>query len=142
MIFRFLLFIILAAYLLPFPLSQITTPTKHPDILAFTTTTVLLFECIAHLFILILPYSSFDQPTARETPRLFYPLASHGFVWLLVRIPDPPVAYCWTGTWTNPPRYSINVNDPSLISLVNKLQDVFATVGVSFFFFFFFFLTR
>lgn len=26
----------------------------------------------------------------------------------------------------------INVNDPSLISLVNKLQDVFATVGVSF----------
>ncbi|KAJ5737732.1 Vacuolar protein sorting-associated protein 1 [Penicillium malachiteum] len=26
--------------------------------------------------------------------------------------------------------YSINVNDPSLISLVNKLQDVFSTVGV------------
>ncbi|KAL9110117.1 MAG: hypothetical protein Q9227_005311 [Pyrenula ochraceoflavens] len=26
--------------------------------------------------------------------------------------------------------YSINVNDPSLISLVNKLQDVFTTVGV------------
>ncbi|GAQ36913.1 vacuolar protein sorting-associated protein 1 [Aspergillus tubingensis] len=26
--------------------------------------------------------------------------------------------------------FSINVNDPSLISLVNKLQDVFATVGV------------
>lgn len=26
---------------------------------------------------------------------------------------------------------SINVNDPSLISLVNKLQDVFSTVGVS-----------
>lgn len=26
--------------------------------------------------------------------------------------------------------YSINVNDPTLISLVNKLQDVFATVGV------------
>lgn len=24
----------------------------------------------------------------------------------------------------------INVNDPQLISLVNKLQDVFATVGV------------
>ena len=26
---------------------------------------------------------------------------------------------------------SINVNDPGLISLVNKLQDVFTTVGVS-----------
>ncbi|PGH31663.1 hypothetical protein GX50_05557 [[Emmonsia] crescens] len=29
-----------------------------------------------------------------------------------------------------PSGYSINVNDPSLISLVNKLQDVFTTVGV------------
>ncbi|KAK5093277.1 vacuolar protein sorting-associated protein 1 [Exophiala xenobiotica] len=29
-----------------------------------------------------------------------------------------------------PAGYSINVNDPQLISLVNKLQDVFATVGV------------
>ncbi|KAK2814007.1 vacuolar protein sorting-associated protein 1 [Emmonsiellopsis sp. PD_5] len=29
-----------------------------------------------------------------------------------------------------PAGYSINVNDPSLISLVNKLQDVFTTVGV------------
>ncbi|KAI2378536.1 vacuolar protein sorting-associated protein 1 [Ophidiomyces ophidiicola] len=29
-----------------------------------------------------------------------------------------------------PTGYSINVNDPSLISLVNKLQDVFTTVGV------------
>lgn len=29
-----------------------------------------------------------------------------------------------------PTGYSINVNDPSLISLVNKLQDVFSTVGV------------
>lgn len=27
---------------------------------------------------------------------------------------------------------SINVNDPGLITLVNKLQDVFATVGVSY----------
>ena len=27
--------------------------------------------------------------------------------------------------------YSVNVNDPGLITLVNKLQDVFATVGVS-----------
>lgn len=26
--------------------------------------------------------------------------------------------------------YSINVNDPTLIALVNKLQDVFTTVGV------------
>jgi hypothetical protein len=26
--------------------------------------------------------------------------------------------------------YSINVNDPGLITLVNKLQDVFTTVGV------------
>jgi hypothetical protein len=26
---------------------------------------------------------------------------------------------------------SINVNDPTLIALVNKLQDVFTTVGVS-----------
>jgi len=25
----------------------------------------------------------------------------------------------------------VNVNDPGLITLVNKLQDVFATVGVS-----------
>lgn len=30
----------------------------------------------------------------------------------------------------SPTGYSINVNDPSLISLVNKLQDVFSTVGV------------
>ncbi|KAH8430684.1 vacuolar protein sorting-associated protein 1 [Aspergillus melleus] len=30
----------------------------------------------------------------------------------------------------SPTSLSINVNDPSLISLVNKLQDVFATVGV------------
>ncbi|KAN0080722.1 Dynamin central region domain containing protein [Elaphomyces granulatus] len=30
-----------------------------------------------------------------------------------------------------PAGYSINVNDPTLISLVNRLQDVFATVGVS-----------
>ncbi|EAU30339.1 vacuolar sorting protein 1 [Aspergillus terreus NIH2624] len=30
----------------------------------------------------------------------------------------------------SPTGYSINVNDPSLISLVNKLQDVFTTVGV------------
>ncbi len=30
-------------------------------------------------------------------------------------------------TW----RFSINVNDPTLIALVNKLQDVFTTVGVS-----------
>ncbi|KAI9851997.1 MAG: vacuolar protein sorting-associated protein 1 [Thelocarpon superellum] len=29
-----------------------------------------------------------------------------------------------------PQGYSINVNDPSLITLVNKLQDVFTTVGV------------
>ncbi|CAF9911603.1 MAG: vacuolar protein sorting-associated protein 1 [Alectoria fallacina] len=29
-----------------------------------------------------------------------------------------------------PPGYSINVNDPQLITLVNKLQDVFTTVGV------------
>lgn len=28
-------------------------------------------------------------------------------------------------------RRSINVNDPGLITLVNKLQDVFTTVGVS-----------
>ena len=27
--------------------------------------------------------------------------------------------------------YRINVNDPGLITLVNKLQDVFTTVGVS-----------
>jgi hypothetical protein len=27
--------------------------------------------------------------------------------------------------------FRINVNDPSLIALVNKLQDVFTTVGVS-----------
>lgn len=26
--------------------------------------------------------------------------------------------------------YRINVNDPGLITLVNKLQDVFTTVGV------------
>jgi hypothetical protein len=26
--------------------------------------------------------------------------------------------------------HSINVNDPGLITLVNKLQDVFTTVGV------------
>lgn len=26
--------------------------------------------------------------------------------------------------------YSVNVNDPGLITLVNKLQDVFTTVGV------------
>ncbi|KAK5941087.1 vacuolar protein sorting-associated protein 1 [Knufia obscura] len=31
---------------------------------------------------------------------------------------------------SSPTGYSINVNDPQLISLVNKLQDVFATVGV------------
>ncbi|KAI9933085.1 vacuolar protein sorting-associated protein 1 [Aspergillus wentii] len=30
----------------------------------------------------------------------------------------------------SPTSFSINVNDPSLISLVNKLQDVFSTVGV------------
>ncbi|KAJ5134801.1 Vacuolar protein sorting-associated protein 1 [Penicillium atrosanguineum] len=30
----------------------------------------------------------------------------------------------------SPTGHSINVNDPSLISLVNKLQDVFSTVGV------------
>ncbi|KAL2010728.1 hypothetical protein VTN00DRAFT_6535 [Thermoascus crustaceus] len=30
----------------------------------------------------------------------------------------------------SPTGYSINVNDPSLINLVNKLQDVFTTVGV------------
>ncbi|KAI9731945.1 MAG: vacuolar protein sorting-associated protein 1 [Cirrosporium novae-zelandiae] len=31
---------------------------------------------------------------------------------------------------SSPSGYSINVNDPSLITLVNKLQDVFTTVGV------------
>lgn len=31
----------------------------------------------------------------------------------------------------SPTGFSINVNDPSLISLVNKLQDVFSTVGVT-----------
>lgn len=30
----------------------------------------------------------------------------------------------------NTPAHSINVNDPTLITLVNKLQDVFTTVGV------------
>ena len=30
------------------------------------------------------------------------------------------------------PPHSINVNDPGLITLVNKLQDVFNTVGVSY----------
>lgn len=33
-------------------------------------------------------------------------------------------------TQAAPAGYSINVNDPTLISLVNKLQDVFTTVGV------------
>ncbi|KIX94100.1 vacuolar protein sorting-associated protein 1 [Fonsecaea multimorphosa CBS 102226] len=43
---------------------------------------------------------------------------------------DPlPLTFAPTMAAT-PGGYSINVNDPTLISLVNKLQDVFTTVGV------------
>ncbi|KAL4782813.1 vacuolar ATP synthase catalytic subunit A [Aspergillus varians] len=58
-----------------------------------------------------------DQAAVSANRTSLYPsVASHGKPnnWLLVRDPPP----------------SINVNDPSLISLVNKLQDVFSTVGV------------
>jgi hypothetical protein len=45
-----------------------------------------------------------------------------------------PTAYVTTPSELDIPAsdmaYSINVNDPGLIQVVNKLQDVFATVGV------------
>jgi hypothetical protein len=45
-----------------------------------------------------------------------------------------PTAYVTAPSELDPPAsnmaYSINVNDPGLIQVVNKLQDVFATVGV------------
>ncbi|RAL03060.1 vacuolar ATP synthase catalytic subunit A [Aspergillus ibericus CBS 121593] len=50
----------------------------------------------------------------------------------LVEFEKVPIVVC-AGTSVchrQGPRLGINVNDPSLISLVNKLQDVFATVGV------------
>lgn len=39
-------------------------------------------------------------------------------------------AYKFPSIMAAPAGYSINVNDPQLITLVNKLQDVFTTVGV------------
>ena len=45
-----------------------------------------------------------------------------------------PTAYVTTPSELDTPAsnmgYSINVNDPGLIQVVNKLQDVFSTVGV------------
>merc|ERR1711939_612605 len=44
---------------------------------------------------------------------------------------DDPLPLSFAPTMAaQPGGYSINVNDPSLIALVNKLQDVFTTVGV------------
>merc|ERR1711939_1214928 len=44
---------------------------------------------------------------------------------------DDPLPLSFAPTMAaQPGGYSINVNDPSLITLVNKLQDVFTTVGV------------
>ncbi|CAG8249824.1 unnamed protein product [Penicillium olsonii] len=70
-------------------------------------------SCISFLLNLQLfrsPYNRLSWQALRQATRA-HPLSLADAVWL--------ISVC-----------SINVNDPSLISLVNKLQDVFSTVGV------------
>lgn len=61
-----------------------------------------------------------DASPVSFAPTMSAPPGGHSLV---------PPNQCLPGACTDC-RHRINVNDPQLISLVNKLQDVFATVGV------------
>ncbi|KAJ6007428.1 Vacuolar protein sorting-associated protein 1 [Penicillium herquei] len=82
----------------------------------------------------LIAFTSYS-PTSKEiilkSFRLALHIAYHGKPdhRLLVRLPRLPLSPLLRCGLANLVR-SINVNDPSLISLVNKLQDVFSTVGV------------
>lgn len=111
-------------------------PSTWPQLrlLLSTTTTTNTTSTTQLILILFLFFLSlvFDLPWLEDLiSGSIHHIASHGQPnWLLVRIipPGGQISEQSTLTWTFLCR--INVNDPSLISLVNKLQDVFSTVGV------------